>query len=251
MASALRVFLGALFTFHRRRAERLGAHAPSCGSITFIQRFGSALQFNVHFHVLVPDGVFTGGELGAPAGFVELSPPSDEDVAELLSCVARRVLRLLARRGRLDESEIPADALEALKGASIQARLPLPREGTTWVPPRKRRCASHDGFSLHANVRIYGNDRQGLEQLCLYAARGAIALERLEQRAGGRVAYRMRRPAPDGSTHLVLTPLALLRKLAALIPPPRVHHVRFHGVFDPAARLRGSVTAPCGPRQFQ
>ncbi len=53
----------------------------------------------------------------------------------------------------------------------------------------------------------------------------------------------MRRPAPDGSTHLVLTPLALLKKLAALIPPPRVHHLRFHGVFAPAARLRSAVTA--------
>ena len=57
----------------------------------------------------------------------------------------------------------------------------------------------------------------------------------------------MRRPAPDGSTHLVLTPLALLKKLAALIPPPRVHQVRFHGVFGPAARLRPSVTALAKP----
>src|SRR5258708_39079739 len=57
----------------------------------------------------------------------------------------------------------------------------------------------------------------------------------------------MRRPAPDGSTHLVLTPLALLKELAALIPPPRVHHLRFHGVFGPAARLRPSVTALAKP----
>ena len=91
------------------------------------------------------------------------------------------------------------------------------------------------------------NDRQGLDRLCLYAARGAISLERLEQRPDGRLSYRMRRPAPDGSTHLVLTPLALLKKLAALIPPPRVHHVRFHGVFGPAARLRSSVTALSKP----
>src|SRR5262249_15048105 len=39
----------------------------------------------------------------------------------------------------------------------------------------------------------------------------------------------------------VLTPLALLKKLVALIPPPGVHHVRFHGVFGPASRWRKQV----------
>jgi len=196
----------------------------------------------------VPDGVFVETEDGAPAEFYQLPPPSDEEVASLLSKVARRVTRFLQRRGRLEEEDAaPADALEALKGASVQARLPLPHGDRDWAVPRKRRCATQDGFSLHANVRIHENDRQGLEQLCLYGARGAISLERLEARTDGKLSYRMRRPAPDGSTHLVLTPLALLKKLAALIPPPRVHHVRFHGVFGPAARLRSSVTALAEP----
>ncbi|MHB8877924.1 MAG: transposase zinc-binding domain-containing protein [Myxococcaceae bacterium] len=35
-------------------------------------------------------------------------------------------------------------------------------------------------------------------------------------RDDGRLAYRMKRPAPDGSTHLVLTALELTRRLAAL-----------------------------------
>jgi len=234
--------------FHSRRARRLGVVRPSCGSITFVQRFGSALQSNVHFHVFLPDGVFFETEESAPAEFRELPPPSDKDVANLLAQVARRLTRLLERRGRLEQHPAPTDALELLKGASVQARLPLPHRKASWAPPRKRRCATQDGFSLHANVRIHANDRQGLEQLCLYPARGAISLERLEQRPDGKLSYRMRRPAPDGSTHLVLTPLALLKKLAALIPPPRVHHVRFHGVFGPAARLRPSVTALSKPQ---
>src|SRR5262249_49852198 len=191
-----------------------------------VQRFGSALQSNVHFHVLVPDGVFAETEEDAPAEFRELPPPSDKDVANLLAQAARRLTRLLERRGRLEQHPAPTDALELLKGASVQARLPLPHGEASWAPPRKRRCATQHGFSLHANVRVRANDRQGLEQLCLYAARGAISLESLEQRPDGKLSYRMRRPAPDGSTHLVLTPLALLKKLAALIPPPRVHQVR-------------------------
>jgi hypothetical protein len=51
----------------------------------------------------------------------------------------------------------------------------------------------------------------------------------------------MKRPAPDGSTHLVLTPLELTRRLAALVPPPRVHLLHFAGVFAPRAKLRRHV----------
>jgi hypothetical protein len=91
----------------------------------------------VHFHVLVPDGVFVETEEGAPAEFHELQPPSDEDVANLLSQVARRVTRLLERRGRLEENAAPTDALEVLKSASVQARLPLPQSPPSWAPPRR------------------------------------------------------------------------------------------------------------------
>ena len=28
-----------------------------CGAVTVIQRFGSDLNLNVHFHMLIPDGV--------------------------------------------------------------------------------------------------------------------------------------------------------------------------------------------------
>jgi len=132
---------------------------PSCGSITFVQRFGSALQSNVHFHVLVPDGVFVEIKEGAPAEFRELPPPSDQDVAHLLAQLARRVTRLLERRERLEQHVAPTDALEVLKDASVQARLPLPPGEPNWAPPRKPRCATQDGFSLHANVCIHANNR--------------------------------------------------------------------------------------------
>src|SRR5712692_314686 len=68
--------------------------------------------------------------------------------------------------------------------------------------------------------------------LCLYGARGPLSLERLEERPGGGLAYRMKRPAPDGSTHLMLTPLSLLKKLAALI----LHHASI--IFDSTACSR-------------
>jgi hypothetical protein len=52
----------------------------------------------------------------------------------------------------------------------------------------------------------------------------------------------MKQAMPDGSTHLLLTPQTLLRRLAALVPPPRQNLTRFHGVLAPNARLRPLVT---------
>jgi hypothetical protein len=100
------------------------------------------------------------------------------------------------------------------------------------------RCAFLAGFSLHANTHLHANDREGLERLCRYGARGALALERFEEAADGRIAYRMKRPMPDGTTHLLFTGLELLRRLASLVPPPRMNLTRFHGVFAPGAQLR-------------
>jgi hypothetical protein len=45
----------------------------------------------------------------------------------------------------------------------------------------------------------------------------------------------------SGQTHLVLSPLAFLRRLAALVPPPRANLVRYFGVFAPNARLRPNL----------
>ena len=83
---------------------------------------------------------------------------------------------------------------------------------------------------------LHANDREGLERLCQYGARGALALERFEQTEDGRIAYRMKRPMPDGTTHLLFTGMELLRRLASLVPPPRMNLTRFHGVFAPGSR---------------
>ena len=229
----LAVFLRALSTWQRLRGRALGTLGTT-GAVTFVQRFGSALQLNVHFHVVVPDGVFVCGDDGHVA-FRRLPPPDDDDVELLLRLCVSRVLRLLRREVNDDEPD--ADALAALVVASLKAR---PAAGGE-APRPKRLTAFLEGFSLHAGVHLHANDRLGLEQLCRYGARGAIALSRLSELPDGRVAYRMKRPLPDGRTHLVLTGVELLRKLAPLIPPPRLHLLRFHGVLAPNAKRRSLV----------
>ena len=76
---------------------------------------------------------------------------------------------------------------------------------------------------LHAGVVIADHDREALERLCRYDARPAFAQERLAWTDDGRIAYRLKRPWPDGRTELVLEPVAFLRRLCGIIPPPRRH----------------------------
>ena len=100
------------------------------------------------------------------------------------------------------------------------------------------------GFSLDASVRIGAPDRAGLERVIRYCARPPFALERLHL-VGGRsdqVLYLL--PGPDlaGRTALRLSALEFLDRLAKILPPPRLHRHRYHGVFAPNAPLRSLVT---------
>ena len=84
--------------------------------------------------------------------------------------------------------------------------------------------------------------RNQLERLIRYTARGAVALERLEEAANGDLVYTFTKPWSDGTTGITLSPLELLEKLAALVPLPRVHLVRYGGCLVPHSRLRGAIT---------
>jgi hypothetical protein len=93
------------------------------------------------------------------------------------------VLRLLETRGALP-AESPEDAKQAYQLHSQQQRLRFP-EVDVRPPPRKvPRCALLEGFSLHVNTHLHANHREGVERLCRYGARGALALERFEEGGG-------------------------------------------------------------------
>ena len=99
------------------------------------------------------------------------------------------------------------------------------------------------GFSVDASVRIEGADRSGLERLLRYCARPPFALEHLQQRDPEHLVYHSPKPRPDAPGDLVLTPLELIERIAALVPPPRAHRHRYYGVLAPNASLRAAVTA--------
>ncbi|MGH8586738.1 MAG: transposase, partial [Gammaproteobacteria bacterium] len=45
----------------------------------------------------------------------------------------------------------------------------------------------------------------------------------------------------DGTTHVMMSPLEFMQRLAALVPRPRLHLIRFHGVLAPNAKLRSAI----------
>jgi hypothetical protein len=133
--------------------------------------------------------------------------------------VRERVLRLFKRRALLSPEDVDA----------------------------MREWGHEGGFSLNANVTVAAWDRAGLERLFRYCARPIFASERLQGiEKDQRLVYRLPKPRPDGQTVLLLTPLEFLDKLAVLIPPPRKHRHRYHGVLAPNAPLRQAVTAYAG-----
>ena len=87
--------------------------------------------------------------------------------------------------------------------------------------------------------------RVKVERLCRYIARPAIATARLALTAQGDIRYTLRTPYRDGTTHVIFEPLDFIARLAALVPRPRVHLRRYHGVLAPHSALRTAIT-PAG-----
>jgi hypothetical protein len=238
------------------------------GSVTFIQRFGSALNLNLHFHVISLEGVYLDRTAaGLKPRFVTAEPPTDADIAAVLQQISRRVIRKLRWLGYLEEGmESPvatgydplrdtAPELARTMAASVQHRIAFGEHagqqvrrigsgfGSEGEAPRLTgpRCASVHGFSLHAQTQIPAHRRDQLEQLIRYTARGAVSLERLQADANGDLVYTFTHPWSDGTTGITLSPLELLEKLAALVPLPHVHLVRYGGCLAPHSHLRGAI----------
>jgi hypothetical protein len=97
-------------------------------------------------------------------------------------------------------------------------------------------------------VRWGADQRKELEHLCRYITRPAIANERLKRNRAGNVVLQLKSAFKDGTTHIVMEPLEFMQRLAALVPPPRLHLIRFHGVLAPNAKLRREIV-PSPPQQ--
>jgi hypothetical protein len=102
-------------------------------------------------------------------------------------------------------------------------------------------CAMAAGFSLHAEVYCAPWERDKLEKLCRYIARPAVSEERLKQLPSGDIVLKLKTKYSDGTSHLLFSGLEFVEKLAALVPPPRIHLTRFFGCLAPHAKLRSLI----------
>ena len=237
--------------------------SAQCGTVTLIQRFGSALNLNIHFHMLWLDGVYQ-EDIEQPQRKPRLHrarAPTSAQLTRLADKIAHRVCRHLARQGWLEGEDEPAflseraggdDGLDALRMSSITYRIATGKHAgrkvtTLQTIPADNGSLEGDagkvgGFSLHAGVAAEAHEGQKLERLCRYIARPAISEKRLSLSPQGRVRYQLKTPWRNGTTHVEFEPVDFIAKLAALVPPPRAHLTRFHGVFAPNAKLRAQLT---------
>jgi hypothetical protein len=234
------------------------------GAVTLIQRFGSALNLNIHFHMLFLDGVYAEDKYGVMR-FHRVKAPAIEELSSLVHQLSHRVTRVLEKKGwlqrddentylLLDAIDQEDDALGQLQGHSITYRIAMgPQKGRKVftlqsLPPRldtprvSDRVAKQAGFSLHAGVMAEAHQRDVLERLCRYISRPAVSEKRLALTSNGKVRYELKTPYRDGTTHVFFDPLDFMARLAALVPKPRVNLTRFHGIFAPNSKHRALIT---------
>jgi hypothetical protein len=234
------------------------------GAVTLIQRFGSALNLNIHFHMLFLDGVYEVDSGGAIGRFHGIKLPTSLEMSLLLGKISERIARLLEQAGYLEREEGDGLKLEGFEdevmnhfqGSSITYKIAVGSQKGRKVltiktlPSRDREDESNiqtlakaSGFSLHAGVSAKSNQRDKVERLCRYIARPAVSTHRMDRLADGAISYELKTPYKNGTTHVVFEPLDFIARLAALVPKPRVHLTRFHGVFAPNSRYRAQVTS--------
>jgi hypothetical protein len=250
-SAIIRIFVSEVFRVHQEKAREAGLTEPvHSGAIACPQRFGNALNCNPHLHAVVLDGVYArdgGGELV----FHALPPPTPSQIQQVSAGTCRRVLKLLRRRGLTDaEGLLPLEEVGGQRalGEAAERQWPLfaevdgeGRVRAVREAVKAGRAGEVRGFSTHAGVCASGEEREKRRRIVRYCLRPPFAAKQVRATRDGRVALMLRHPRSNGATHAVFTELGFMRKLAAIVPPPVRHEVRYFGVLSSASRLRSEV----------
>ena len=199
------------------------------------------------------------------AKFHAIETPTSVEMNRLLHRISGRIASLLEREGYLERDSqdgsllldgFDDDVINELQGSSITYRIAvgsqrgkkvftlktLPAQDEEVDEINGQTLAKGGGFSLHAGVSAKSHQRDKVERLCRYIARPAVSTHRLERLPDGKLSYELKTPYKNGTTHVVFEPLDFIARLAALVPKPRFHLTRFHGVFAPNSKHRAAVT---------
>lgn len=243
----LAIYHRTISRFYLKQAKISKLQNPKVGAITVIQRFGGALNLNVHFHTLYMDGVYYEDEFGE-LKFQEIKP-SHDDVVRLAKILKKRINRKLLNLEEIDSSENVIEA-QSVQNRDEFFKLPVPIgkvQETPFQEFKGYRCHYEDGFSLHAKIKIKAENREGLERLCRYVMRGPIAKERIQYSGDGNVLLKLKTPYDNGTTHLKFSPDQFIKRVISLIPPPRQNLIRYIGVFGARHKNRSAITKLASP----
>jgi ribosomal protein S27E len=208
LGKALEVVTRAIGTYLVKKAGFTHKTAKT-GAVTLIQRFGSALNLNIHFHMLFLDGVYEVDSEDTTAKFHAIETPTSVEMNRLLHRISERIAGLLERAGYLErDSEEGSllldgfndDVFNELQGSSITYRIAVGSQRGKKVFTLKtlpameemeetngQTLAKAGGFSLHAGVVAKAHQRDKVERLCRYIARPAVSTHRLERLPDGNI----------------------------------------------------------------
>ena len=194
------------------------------GAVTLIQRFGSALNFNIHYHMLFLEGAISQSPWGGIT-FTRIKGPSHNDMVELVHTISQRIASYLEKVGLLGRDmensflHLPIDdedSLLQLQGASVSYRIPMGPQQSQKIFTLQTLPSSSEGeygqlantswFSLHAGMFADADEPEKLERLCRYISRPAISEQRLSMTDHGKVRYELKTPYRDGTTHVSFEP---------------------------------------------
>jgi hypothetical protein len=256
-----RIFVQEILRWQRQRAAALGFEHAEGAAVSFCQRFGSSLNLNVHWHVIVPDAWFLPDTAGERVQTLKHRAPTRFDLEEIVTAVVARSVSWLDKRGylrnegeqdHLESADADSPWLRCLQGTlgvgelqrwaehgRTEQNADRPRGARGRLPskPNKGLGAEHLRFNLHAGVSVPGGLPAARERLLRYCARPPLALERLSVLEDGRICYRVK----DTEQVRLMTPMQFMARLAALVPPPRHPLVRFYGMWAPHSRWRSLV----------
>jgi hypothetical protein len=133
MGRVLGIVYRVIATHLVRKAGHTHAMAHT-GAVTLIQRFGSALNLNIHFHMLFLDGVYI-DQLNGAARFRWVKAPSNAELTQLAHTIAHRVGRFLERLCRyISRPAVSEQRLSLTPNGNVRYQLKTPyRDGTTHV----------------------------------------------------------------------------------------------------------------------
>ena len=172
--------------------------------------------------MLALDGVYAEDDAGF-LRFHQVGPPSNKEVKLVAGRIARRIEKLMSRRGLTPDGEQPVQPfLAELYGAAVAGRVLTGRRAgqqTVRIGDLENghgsgdistpRCANVQGVGLHANTSIPAHDRVRLERMCRYMCRPPIALERLKLLSDGRLLYKLKKCWRDGTSKIIFEPLEI------------------------------------------